>query len=301
MAQPTQTQDIKAALAELAGRAEIALDRWLSRSDVPAELLEAMRYSVLGEGKRLRPALVMLSAQVVAQGRPVPVDPMPAAVAIELVHCYSLVHDDLPAMDNDTLRRGQPTVHVKFGQAMAILAGDALLTHAFAVLTEGVSDPAFSAPLVAELARSAGPSGMIAGQVADMDLCRIPDGVTGLDYIHTRKTAAMFAGAARMGAICGGANPLQRDALGQFALDLGLAFQVKDDLLDATGSSEQLGKTAGKDAQSGKRTYPTLLGLDRSAEVARELSSRALNHLECFGQSAAPLRAMAGLMLERRS
>ena len=244
MAQSTQTQDIKATLAELAGRVEIALDRWLSRAEVPAELLEAMRYSVLGGGKRLRPALAMLSAQVAAQGRPVPVDPMPAAVAIELVHCYSLVHDDLPAMDNDTLRRGQPTVHVKFGQAMAILAGDALLTHAFTVLVEGVSAPAISTPLVAELARAAGPSGMIAGQVADMDLCRIPAGVAGLDYIHTRKTAAMFAGAARMGAICGGADPLQREALGQFALDLGLAFQVKDDLLDSSSYTGFWGSSA---------------------------------------------------------
>lgn len=291
--------DIKPLLADLAGRIEEALSRWVAPRDAPPELTEAMRYAVLGGGKRLRPCLVYLAAQACASDGTPKVDPAPAAAAVEMVHCYSLVHDDLPAMDDDVLRRGRPTVHVQYGQAMAILVGDALLTQAFAVLMENVSDGRLACRLASELARGAGPAGMIAGQVADMNLCRVADGLAGLEYIHARKTADLFAAAARMGALCGGADEPRLSAMGHFALNLGLAFQVRDDLLDATASSDQLGKTAGKDAAAGKRTYLALLGREKTAAIAAELSRRAVASLEELGPAAQPLRALTDLLMER--
>ncbi len=292
--------DIAKVLAQLAERVERALDRWLAPAGSPPELAEAMRYAVLGGGKRLRPALVFLAAQACGNGQERTADPAPAAAAIEMVHCYSLVHDDLPAMDDDVLRRGQATVHVKFGEAMAILVGDALLTQAFAVLAEQVADPALCGRLTAELARGAGAAGMIAGQVADMNLCRVAEGQAGLEYIHRRKTADMFAAAARMGGLCAGAGEPHLAALGQFAMDLGLAFQVRDDLLDATASSDQLGKTAGKDVAAGKLTYVALLGPERAAAAATELSRRAIGRLDVFGPAAEPLRLLAAMLMERK-
>ncbi|NQU76226.1 MAG: polyprenyl synthetase family protein [Planctomycetes bacterium] len=300
MAFSCQTSQLGAMLNDLAVEIEEAIGRFLVPAGTPVELAEAMRYAVVGGGKRLRPALVHLSARAVCDDGQPAVDPMPAAVAVELVHCYSLVHDDLPAMDDDSLRRGRATLHVKFGEAMGILAGDALLTRAFELLSEHTQDPAVTAALVAELARSAGSAGMIAGQVADMALCEVPPGQAGLEYIHGRKTAALFAGAARMGGICGGATAEQQRAIGEFATDLGLAFQVKDDLLDATATSEELGKTPGKDAANDKRTYPALLGPDRTAEIIAEISDRSVAHLGRFGHAAEPLRALAVYLLERR-
>ncbi len=286
-------------LAEVAARVETHLEAWTAGPSVPAELAEAMRYAVLGGGKRLRPAMVILAAKAVSADGDGPVDPLPAAVAVELVHTYSLVHDDLPAMDDDDLRRGRPTVHVRYGEAMAILVGDALLTEAFSLLAERVEDASVAVELVRDLSTGAGAAGMIAGQVADMALCRLPDGRAGLDYIHTRKTAALFAGAARMGARCGGADTAQREALGAFGFDVGLAFQAVDDLLDATATSEQLGKTAGKDAAAGKRTYPALLGLEATTARIRHLTDQAVGHLDGFGPAADPLRALAGRLRER--
>ena len=294
-----ETSGIRALLAELAERINEALDRWSAPAEAPAELAEAMRYAVLGGGKRLRPALVLLSAGAADGGRPA-TDPMPAAVAVELVHCYSLVHDDLPAMDDDELRRGRPTVHVKFSEAMGILVGDALLTRAFEILAEHVESPEVTAALIAELARAAGAAGMVGGQAADMALCAVPDGQAGVRHIHMLKTAAMFAGAARMGAACAAAAPDRRDALGAFGADLGLAFQVTDDLLDATAASDVLGKTVGKDAAGGKRTYASLLGVESARLVAADISARALDRLANFGAAAEPLRALAGLLLDRK-
>jgi geranylgeranyl pyrophosphate synthase len=286
-------------LADVAALVDAHLDLWTVGPAVPAELAEAMRYAVLGGGKRLRPAMVVLAARAVCPDGPPPTDPLPAAVAVELVHTYSLVHDDLPAMDDDDLRRGRPTVHVRYGEAMGILVGDALLTEAFSLLARRVPDPAVAIELVAELAGGAGAEGMIAGQVADMALCRTPDGQAGLDYIHTRKTAAMFAAAARMGARCGGAGEARTEALGAFGFDVGLAFQAVDDLLDATATSEQLGKTAGKDAAAGKRTYPALLGLEATAARVRQLTDQAVDRLADFGPQADPLRALADRLPER--
>ncbi len=295
------TTEITATLADLAGRVETAMEQWVASPGVPTELAEAMRYAVLGGGKRLRPALVLLSAKAVCEGAPPATDPMPAAVALELVHTYSLVHDDLPAMDDDALRRGRPTVHVKCGEAMAILVGDALLTRAFAILAEMIDDPKTAVALTAELARAAGPSGMIAGQVADMALCTFPEGAAGLEYIHQRKTAAMFAAACSMGAICGGADAPTRSTLAAFGSDLGLAFQITDDLLDTTATSEQLGKTAGKDAAAGKRTYPALLGPAESALAAEQASGRATGRLDTLGSAADSLRSIVEMLLARKN
>jgi geranylgeranyl diphosphate synthase type II len=294
-----QTDNLQDLLAPAARRVEAALTEWLTDPAVPAALGEAMRYSCLAGGKRLRPALVLLTAEAVAPPAQWRADPVPAAVAVEMVHCYSLVHDDLPAMDNDTLRRGRPTTHVAFGHAMAILAGDALLTRAFEVLARRVSDKALAAELVAELALAAGPAGMIAGQVADMDLCPVPEGLEGCSYIHLRKTAALIRSAVRMGGLCAGAAPDVLIELGAYGEKLGLAFQVADDLLDATSASAVLGKTPGKDAQAGKRTYPDLLGADGTTDLVARISQEACGHLGALGGRACALRQLAQLLAGR--
>ena len=271
------------------------LAKWVVEDGTPPSLAEAMRYCVLGGGKRLRPALVFLACQ--AAGGPVDQATRRSAVAVELVHCYSLVHDDLPAMDDDTLRRGRPTAHVRFGEAMAILAGDALLTRAFSVLSE-VPD-ARSGPLAAELARGAGPAGMIAGQVADMGLCELPADTDALRYIHLRKTAALITSAARMGALCGRADERALAAVAAAGENLGLAFQVLDDVLDVTGNAAGLGKTPGKDAQAGKRTYVSELGLEGARELGRRLTDAAIEALAGLGAPADPLRLLIRLLAER--
>ncbi len=280
-------------------RVEAALERSLADASVPATLLEAMRYSCLDGGKRIRPALVLLSAEAVAQPESHRADPALAAVAIELVHCYSLVHDDLPAIDNDTLRRGRATTHVQFDEAMAILAGSALLTRAFELLSAGICDPAVAVKLVGELAGAAGPAGMIAGQVADLGLCEVPEGLAGGEYIHRRKTGAMIRAATRMGGICAGADPPQLEALTVFGEEIGLAFQVMDDLLDATMPAKVLGKEAGRDAQLGKQTYPAELGIEATRRLAGEITQRALGSLDMFGSRAAKLRHLAKLLSRR--
>jgi farnesyl diphosphate synthase len=214
-----------------------------------------------------------------------------AAAAVELTHAYSLVHDDLPAMDNDTLRRGRPTAHVQFGQAMAILAGDALLTRSLGLLAES-SDP-LAARLTAELATAAGPAGMIAGQVADMDLCPVGPGIEGIQYIHSRKTAAMIRCSVRLGALCAGAGPEPLADLSEYGQQLGLAFQLEDDLLDATAPASAMGKTPGKDAASGKRTALSQVGLEAAQSLAAELTRRAEAALAPLGDRGAELLALA--------
>ncbi len=291
---PTTT--LSELLESYARRSEAELQRLLDEPSAPPELTEAVRYCALGGGKRLRPALVFLAAEATGDGEANALAAR-AAVAVELVHCYSLVHDDLPAMDDDSLRRGRAAAHVKFGEAMAILAGDALLTRAFGILAE--SDDPRAVALSAELARGAGAAGMIAGQVADMDLCNVPDGPDGLKFIHERKTAALLRSAAEMGAICGGASARQMTAVGEYAVSLGLAFQIIDDLLDVTGTAEQLGKTPGKDARTDKRTYVTELGIDEARRLADELTRRAIEALAPLGGKAEKLRRLAELMGRR--
>ncbi len=299
MTTPTTGPERTGLLADLlrpyAERTEAALERLLVEPGTPEPLAEAMRYCTLGGGKRLRPALVFLSAEAVA-GEAGEMASR-AAAAVEMVHCYSLVHDDLPAMDDDALRRGRPTAHVRFGEAMAILAGDGLITRAFGVLTE-THDPR-GARLVHELARSAGPAGVIAGQVADMALCDVPDGLEGLRYIHRHKTAALLRGAARMGAICADADDRAMGALSEYAEALGLAFQVIDDILDVTGSAEELGKTPGKDAHLGRRTYPAAIGMDSARTLAGDLARRAAAAVAPLGERAEKMATLVRLLGER--
>jgi geranylgeranyl pyrophosphate synthase len=296
MASTVRSDALTELLAPYAQAAEADLARWLIESDVPVPLAEAMRYCVLGGGKRLRPALVAMSAKA-AGGDASGELARRSAVAVELVHAYSLVHDDLPAMDDDVLRRGRPTAHVQFGQAMAILAGDALLTRAFAVLAE--SDEPLAGALARELSAAAGPAGMIAGQVADMDLCPVPQGLEGLRYIHARKTAAIICGACRMGALCARAQDAALEAISRYGQSLGLAFQLADDLLDVAGSAKDLGKTAGKDAQRGKRTHAGLIGVEGAARLGQELTAEAVAALEALGAGADDLRTLAKLLAGR--
>jgi farnesyl diphosphate synthase len=295
----SQLQTLPELLEPYARLCQGDLERHLLERDVPATLASAMRYCVLDGGKRLRPALVLMSWRALREDQ---FDPRVrrAAVALELLHTYSLVHDDLPAMDNDTLRRGRPTAHVQFGEAMAILAGDALLTRALGLLAEGRPD-ATSAAMIDELARAAGPAGMIAGQVADMDLCPVPEGAEGLHYIHSRKTAALIRCATRLGAIAAGADAPRLEALGRYGQCLGLAFQLVDDLLDATGQARTLGKTPGKDAAGGKRTAVSQVGLAAAAAMADDLTGRAVEALAILGPRAAELAHLAKLLTQRKS
>lgn len=294
MSNKIATSSLTDLLTPYAAVAQECLRRWLVEDGVPPELAGAMEYCVLGGGKRLRPALVLLAVEAV--GAEINEPAQRAAAAIEMVHCYSLVHDDLPAMDNDTLRRGLPTAHVKFGQAMAILAGDALLTRAFGLLAGCGS---LSGSLVGELAQAAGPAGMIAGQVADMDLCALPAGIEGLRYIHLCKTGAMIRAAVRMGALCGRATASQMDAITRFGHNLGLAFQMIDDLLDVTGAADQIGKTPGKDVQTGKRTYVSVLGIDGTLQAARDATSQAIDALHNMPGQPQALERLAQLLAER--
>jgi geranylgeranyl diphosphate synthase type II len=265
---------------------EAALATVLSAAaDFPAVLADAMRYSLTAGGKRLRPILCLASADAVGGDRALA---MPAACAIELIHTYSLIHDDLPAMDNDTMRRGRPTLHVVAGEGMAILAGDGLLTEAFALLAREPRDtsPAVAArklKVIGAIAEAAGPAGMVGGQAIDL-ACVTPDpsgrrlpalDADGVRGMHARKTGALIRAAAVAGAIMGGGSDRAVAAIDAAAADFGLAFQIVDDVLDVEGASKELGKTAGKDAAAGKPTYPSLYGLERSRHMAADCLARA--------------------------
>ena len=258
----------------------------------PPRIAEAMRYSLFAGGKRLRPMLTLAAAEAVATangGDPAAARrrALPAACAVELIHTYSLVHDDLPAMDDDTLRRGRPTSHVVFGEGLAILAGDGLLTEAFALMAREPSaddDPAFvgrKLRAIRVIAEAAGACGMVGGQVVDLEAAgegAALDG-EGLRAMHARKTGALIRASAAAGAILAGANDVQLKAIEGFAADLGLAFQIVDDILDVEGASADLGKTAGKDAAAGKPTYPAIFGVERSRQMATDCVQRALESL----------------------
>jgi farnesyl diphosphate synthase len=279
-------------------RVEEALARWVI-ADAPAGLGEAMRYAVLGGGKRLRPLLVMAAAEAVAGGQP---GALRAACAVELIHAYSLVHDDLPCMDDDVLRRGKPTVHVKFGEARALLAGDALQALAFELLTpqDGSVAPGVQARLCALLARAAGHAGMAGGQAIDIASVGRPLAEDELRRMHRLKTGALLQASVMMGAACGAASDAASQALAEYGRAVGLAFQVVDDILDVTADSATLGKTAGKDAAQDKPTYVSLLGLARSRAYAGELLAQALAALGCGGLGdTAALAALARMVVER--
>jgi geranylgeranyl pyrophosphate synthase len=267
------------------------------RQDTDPDLKQALVYTLSSPGKRIRSALLLWCCELVC-GRETAAA-RTAAAAVEMVHTYSLVHDDLPAMDDDDLRRGRPTCHKAFDEATAILAGDALLTLAFEILAVEIDDASLSVKLIAELARAAGGAGMIAGQVGDLRGENAVGTVEMLEYIHTNKTAKMFRCATVMGGLCGSAGRESLAALAEYGLKIGLGFQIADDILDVSGSSEQLGKTAGKDEAAAKCTYPAVVGLARSRELERQLAAEAVAAVEPFGKQARVLRDLAMALLER--
>ena len=278
---------------------ERALEAWVP-ADAPGGLGQAMRYGVLDGGKRLRPLLVLAAAQAV-QGQEQAA--MRAAVAVELIHAYSLIHDDMPCMDNDVLRRGKPTVHVQFGQAQAMLAGDAMQALAFEVLTpaSGV-EPAVQARLCALLARAAGHAGMAGGQAIDLASVGKPLAEDALRDMHRRKTGALLQASVLMGAACGPGDERVQSALAEFGAAIGLAFQVVDDVLDVTQVSEVLGKTAGKDVDQDKPTYVRLMGLERARQYALDLRAQAHEALAASGlASTAVLSMLADKVVDRQN
>lgn len=260
-------------------------------------LKEAVGYVLEAPGKRIRAAMVLFCCEVVAGD--INKDAEIAAAAIEMVHSYSLVHDDLPAMDDDDLRRGRATCHKAFDEATAILAGDALLTLAFEIISKKVEDPQVAIHLIRDLAESAGASGMITGQMADLKAEKVHGDKELLLYIHTNKTAKMFRCAAAAGAIAAGADKNQYELLCEYGLKVGLGFQIADDILDVSSSSEQLGKTAGKDEKAGKFTYPALFGLEKSKELQTKIAEDAIKAIESFGPEADTLRRLAVVMVKR--
>jgi geranylgeranyl pyrophosphate synthase len=310
-------------------RVDEALDRWLPRPpDCPALVSESMRYSVFAGGKRLRPVLALAAADAVARQpaprassasgvaafRVIPLieDALPAACALELIHTYSLIHDDLPAMDNDTLRRGRPTAHVVYGDGIAILAGDGLQAAAFGLLARepDTCDPVVAARklrVIRVVAEAAGPAGMVGGQAIDLQAAGQAAGRTialdgdGLGDMHARKTGAIIRASAVAGGLMAGASDDLADALDRYASDLGLAFQIIDDVLDVEGDAATLGKTAGKDAASAKPSYPALFGLDRSRALAAGCIDRARSTLQDAGLTEGWLWPIAEWMIRRRS
>jgi geranylgeranyl diphosphate synthase, type II len=264
----------------------------------PGELHRAMRYSLFAGGKRLRPALCLASAEAV--GRPDEGRAIRAAAALECLHTYTLIHDDLPAMDNDALRRGRPTSHVVFGEANAILAGDCLLTVAFELLAECTPPPPHPPGRIAlELARAAGSRGVAGGQYEDLAAEEQPADADTLRFIHQHKTALLIRAACRMGGLAAGATEDELEALGRCGDAAGLAFQIADDVLDATSTPEALGKNTGRDAENSKMTYVSLYGVEESLRQARTLTDEAIAALAPFGARADPLRALARLMVDR--
>jgi len=294
--------DLEAYMKERAAAVDAALERVLPpEADPPETLHRAMRYSVFAGGKRLRPVLVIAGAEAVG-GRMD--DVMLTACALELIHTYSLVHDDLPAMDNDDFRRGMPTNHKVFGEAMAILSGDALLTLAFRLVADSVGSMGADGRLrdvLNDIADAAGHGGMVGGQVVDLMSEGKAVGPDVLDYIHARKTGALIRTSLRVGARLCRATPAQIDALGRAGTALGLAFQIVDDILDVVSSTAELGKTAGKDEAQQKATYPAIHGLEASRARARELLGEAEAALVELGPRADAIRALGRFIVERRA
>ena len=292
--------DLDAYMREKADRVNRRIEAFL---DAPADengLYAAMRHSLMAGGKRLRPILAIAGAEAVGGDGD---SALPLAAALELIHTYSLVHDDLPAMDDSDTRRGRPTSHKLFGEATAILTGDALLTHAFEILTDPERtaglDPRLIPKVVCEVSRAIGVEGMIGGQAADLRFMGVQPGPEDVRYIHHRKTAALIRVSAWSGAVLGGADDEQAGAVSRYGQNVGLAFQIVDDILDETGESQRLGKTAGSDREAGKATYPKVFGIGESRKLARDLVDSALSELTAFGQGAEPLRSIARFIVAR--
>ena len=286
-------------LTDITQAVEQAIESYLAHDPgVPDTLHDAMLYSLHAGGKRLRPIMVVLACEACHGER---IDALPAAAAIELIHTYSLIHDDLPAMDDDDLRRGRPTNHKVFGEGVAILAGDALLTYAFHILARHVRKDSLIRELVMELSYAAGAPGMIGGQAADLLNEYTPGDLDTVNYIHTHKTAMMFSTACRMGALCADADHCHIDMLGDFGLKIGLAFQIIDDMLDITATDKQMGKRTGKDRSAGKLTYPAIAGLESSRRRATELLDEAIAKIAELKETAEPLRFLARNLTERKN
>ena len=290
--------DLKEYLSAKAAETDAALDAALpTKRQRPGRIHEAMRYSLFAGGKRLRPVLTLAAAEACGGGAE---NALPSACAVELMHTYSLVHDDLPCMDDDDLRRGRPTCHKVYGDGMAVLTGDALLTEAFVILSETTATPRYPlAAFIAELAITGGSTKLIGGQVLDLEgegkVLKKPD----LVRIHEAKTAALLTTSLRLGAMSANAAPAKLEALTEFGYNLGLAFQVIDDILDVTQTTEKLGKTAGKDEAVNKATYPAILGLERARKEAAKLTSKAMSALQPLGKKGTRLSEIADYLLKR--
>lgn len=299
--QPTTRADFDTYLSERAALIESFMEQSVPEETTPPETISrAVRYSLLAGGKRLRPILVLAGAEAV--GGQIE-DALPAAAALEMIHTYSLIHDDLPAMDDDSLRRGKPTSHVVFGDAIAILAGDALQAHAFRLLSRprsGVSSERCLRALHL-LADAAGAAGMVGGQVADLEAEGNAIDGAALEFIHRHKTGALLRASVEIGAIIGGGHDAQIESLARYGAHIGLAFQIIDDILDVTGTAESLGKSAGKDERAGKATYPQIHGMDNAKQKARTLVNDALSELTELGSEALPLASIAERILDRSS
>jgi geranylgeranyl diphosphate synthase type II len=295
---PKQTFDLQGFLESRTALVNRALDRSLPPATAkPATIHKAIRYSLFAGGKRMRPALC-LAAAAACGGRET--DALPLACAVECIHTYSLVHDDLPAMDDDDYRRGKLTNHKVFGEGIAVLAGDALLTQAFELAANCKGWPRYShQDIILELAQAAGSLQLIAGQVADLEGEGKKTSAAQLRYIHERKTSALLRCSVRLGGMSANCNAAQLKALTDFGYHVGLAFQVIDDILDVTQTSEQLGKTAGKDTKAQKATYPAIVGLEKSRKIAKELTDRAFTALKTFKGKAVALEALAEYLLKR--
>jgi geranylgeranyl diphosphate synthase type II len=293
--------DLSTIMGERRHQVEAALERWLPQpGDRPPKVHEAMRHSVFAGGKRLRPLLALLACEAVGGDIE---DAMPTAVALEMIHTYSLIHDDLPAMDDDDFRRGRPTCHRVYGEAIAILAGDGLLTHAFLVLADpaaGRIPPTRRLQIIAEIAEAAGSRGMVGGQAMDILSEGHEIDHPTLLYLHTHKTGALIRASVRVGGIAGGADGDALQALTRYGERIGLAFQIVDDILDIEGATAEMGKTTGSDLRRQKATYPALMGLEESRRQAAHLLQEAKDALRPLGEKGAVLAALADFIGARR-
>lgn len=291
---------MKNRLNENAKKIDAALKEYVGKKDNPQSIIyDAMEYSLFAGGKRLRPTLMLETARMCGGDEQ---DIIPFACAMEMIHTYSLIHDDLPAMDNDDLRRGKPTNHIKFGEATAILAGDALLNKAFEIVSShDFKNPHLAIKALKELSKSSGTEGMIGGQIVDMESEGKKITADTLAYIHLLKTGAIIRSSCTIGAIMSGASEEEIEAVDEFASKLGTAFQIQDDILDCIGSEEELGKPIGSDKDSGKNTYVKLLGIEKSKELVREYSQYAIDALEIFGGKAEFLKNLTIYLTERKS
>ena len=294
--------DLKAYLLEKRTQVDSALDEYVPKADgLTADLIEAMRYSLFAGGKRLRPILCMAGAEAVGgEGQHV----LPVACALELIHTYSLIHDDLPLMDDDDLRRGKPTNHKVFGDAIALLAGDGLLTEAFTLMTSSYATGGITPDRLLEaiwmISGAAGYGGMVGGQVVDMQWEGKKADLETVKFLHTHKTGALIKASVASGAIVTGAPESQVRSVLSYGEKIGLAFQISDDILDVEGDSETMGKMAGADEEKGKNTYPSVLGLGESKKIQSALVQGAVQDLNAFGEKAEPLRQIAYYIIERK-